>query len=136
MSASASEVFAGAVMDHSRATLVGQRTYGKGVVQSIYQWKGMDFRLKLTTSHYYTPDGHRIEGGEGGGLEPDLIVDAEQAETHRIREVLRQLEPPAPYRAAAHELGESLGFPLSAPLPPEQDAQLLAALEEARRLLR
>lgn len=135
-SASASEVFAGALRDHGRAPLVGQRTYGKGYVQSIYRWKGMDFRLKLTTSHYYTPDGHRIEGGEEGGLEPDRVVELDRDQTRRIHELLRELEPPARYRAAARALAEELGNPLSEPLPPEQDAQLLAALEEARRLLR
>jgi carboxyl-terminal processing protease len=60
-SASASEVLAGALQDHRRATIVGQRTHGKAHVNTVYSWRGHDFRLKLTTGSYRTPNGHDIE---------------------------------------------------------------------------
>jgi carboxyl-terminal processing protease len=129
-------VLAGALRDHSRALLVGERTYGKGVVQSIFRWKDMDFRLKLTTSHYFTPNGHRIERGEDGGLKPDLTVKVDRTTTNQLRQRLRQIEPPGAYRQAARDLAEKLEIPLHEPFPPQEDAQLAAALEEARRILR
>ncbi len=135
-SASASEVLAGALQDRQRAVLVGERTYGKGVVQSIYRWRDLDFRLKLTTSHYYTPNGRRIEQGPDGGLEPDRVVEMDAELVHQVREQLGQLEPPKSFREAAHLLATELGRPLQEPMPPEEDTQLAAALEEARRILR
>jgi len=69
-SASASEIVAGALQDHGRATIVGESTYGKGSVQTIMPLS--DGRaLKLTTSHYYTPSGKSIHDR---GVRPDLIV--------------------------------------------------------------
>ena len=72
-SASASEIVAGALKDHSRARLVGEQTYGKGSVQTVMPLS--DGRaLKLTTSHYFTPSGRSINGT---GIEPDFLVVAE-----------------------------------------------------------
>lgn len=68
-SASAAEIVAGALRDHGRAILVGDRTFGKGSVQTIIPF-GADDGLKLTTARYYTPAGHSVEGG----LEPDVAV--------------------------------------------------------------
>lgn len=70
-SASASEVFAGALKDHKMATLVGTRTYGKGIVQSIYSLSDGS-AVKLTTSKYYTPNGYNIHEV---GIEPDITVE-------------------------------------------------------------
>lgn len=71
--ASASEIFAGAVRDYGMAQLVGTKTYGKGVVQStIYLDDGS--AVKLTSANYYTPKGTNIDGS---GLEPDVIVELE-----------------------------------------------------------
>jgi carboxyl-terminal processing protease len=73
-SASAAEILAGALQDHSRAILVGARSYGKGSVQSVIPLT--DGRaLKLTTSRYATPSGRQIQAA---GIEPDIFV--EQAE--------------------------------------------------------
>jgi len=69
-SASASEVFAGALKDHGKATLVGQKTYGKGVVQSIYPLAYGE-ALRITTARYYTPSGECIDGV---GIYPDIEV--------------------------------------------------------------
>lgn len=69
-SASASEVVAGALQDHGRATIVGTRSYGKGSVQSVLPLPG-DRGLKLTTSRYYTPNGRSIQDA---GITPDIPV--------------------------------------------------------------
>ena len=63
-SASASEIFAGAMKDYNEdgyidATLVGKKTFGKGIVQTIYNLSDGD-AVKITTSKYYTPNGHNI----------------------------------------------------------------------------
>lgn len=72
--ASASEIFAGAVRDYDMAKLVGTKTYGKGVVQSTFYLKDGS-AVKLTSASYYTPNGTNINGT---GLEPDLMVELEQ----------------------------------------------------------
>ena len=69
-SASASEIVAGALQDHERATIVGTRSFGKGSVQSIFQLRG-NYALKLTTQLYYTPSGRSIQGK---GITPDIQV--------------------------------------------------------------
>lgn len=75
-SASSSEIVAGALQDHARATIVGTRTYGKGSIQVILPI-GDGSALKLTTSRYYTPKGRVIEKD---GLIPDRLVEQAPAE--------------------------------------------------------
>ena len=70
-SASASEVLAGALQDHGRALIVGERTFGKGSVQSILPLKNGS-GIKLTTARYYTPSGRSIQAK---GIQPDLVVE-------------------------------------------------------------
>ncbi len=70
-SASASEIVAGALQDHKRATLLGSQTFGKGSVQTVRPL-GPDTALKLTTARYYTPNGTSIQAR---GIIPDLLVD-------------------------------------------------------------
>lgn len=67
-SASASEIFAGAMKDYGRATLVGTTTYGKGIVQRIVDLEDGS-AMKLTIAKYYTPSGENIHGV---GIEPDI----------------------------------------------------------------
>ncbi len=70
-SASASEILAGAMRDNKRATLIGTKTFGKGIVQRIKQLSdGSGF--KLTVSEYFTPNGTSIHGV---GIEPDIVVE-------------------------------------------------------------
>jgi carboxyl-terminal processing protease len=69
-SASASEIVAGALQDHQRARIVGERTYGKGSVQTVMPL-GEGSALKLTTSLYLTPSGRSINGV---GIDPDVVV--------------------------------------------------------------
>jgi len=69
-SASGSEIVAGALRDHRRATLMGERTFGKGSVQTVIPLSG-GRALKLTTSRYFTPSGVSIHER---GLEPDVLL--------------------------------------------------------------
>lgn len=70
-SASASEIVAGALQDHRRAVLVGDRTFGKGTVQSeIRLGRKGDHAIRLTTARYYTPSGRSIQER---GIEPDIF---------------------------------------------------------------
>ena len=71
-SASASEIVAGALKDHSRAIIIGTRSFGKGSVQSIIPLAG-NGAMRLTTARYFTPSGVSIQAK---GIEPDIIVEA------------------------------------------------------------
>jgi carboxyl-terminal processing protease len=70
-SASASEIVAGALQDHKRATLMGAQTFGKGSVQTIRPLPG-ETALKITTARYYTPAGRAIQAK---GITPDVFLD-------------------------------------------------------------
>jgi len=69
-SASASEIVAGALQDHHRGLVIGERSFGKGSVQSVFRM-GADRALKLTTDLYYLPSGKSVQGG---GIDPDIVV--------------------------------------------------------------
>ena len=70
-SASASEVFAGAIKDFEWGTIMGTRTFGKGIVQNVIPL-GDNTAIKITTQHYYTPSGFDLHGK---GIEPDVVVE-------------------------------------------------------------
>ncbi len=70
-SASASEIVAGALKDHKRATLIGTRSFGKGSVQTIIPLGVGNGALRLTTARYYTPSGGSIQAK---GIQPDIVV--------------------------------------------------------------
>ena len=71
-SASASEIFAGAIRDHGVGTIVGQRSYGKGSVQGIFPLRTVNAGIKLTTAKFFSPSGRTISGN---GVEPEIVVN-------------------------------------------------------------
>lgn len=70
-SASSSEIFAGAIRDHARGTIVGSRSYGKGSIQGIFPLDTAGVGMRLTTARFYSPNGHPYSGI---GVEPHLPV--------------------------------------------------------------
>ena len=94
-SASASEVVAGALQDHRRGVLVGARTYGKFLVQSITEIPRKGAAVKLTTSRYYTPSGRSYQGPAkgkvrvagrpaGAGLVPDIVLELDDDQSKQL----------------------------------------------------
>ncbi len=80
-SASASEIFAGAVHDHEIATLVGTKTFGKGIVQQTFPFTDGS-AIKMTIAKYYTPNGVCIHGE---GITPDVEVELPEDATEDVQ---------------------------------------------------
>ena len=85
-SASAAEIVAAALQDHRRAIIMGERSFGKGSVQTVVQ-TGPQSALRLTTARYYTPSGRSVQAG---GVDPDVVVpqlsDPDYKDRPRVRE--------------------------------------------------
>jgi carboxyl-terminal processing protease len=111
-SASASEIFAGAIHDHHRGKIVGVKSYGKGSVQGIFPLAAANVGVRLTTAKWYTPSGQAISGA---GVMPDVVVPGAQ---------------PGDRTIAARPIDGVV----SASVPAE-DAILRAGLDEARSQL-
>jgi carboxyl-terminal processing protease len=96
--ASASEIVAGALQDHRRATVLGMTSFGKGSVQTVIPLGEGGGALRLTTARYYTPSGHSIQAR---GIIPDIAV-AQGEEDDQLPKVIRPSEADLP----GHLLGE------------------------------
>ncbi|MBU1212844.1 MAG: S41 family peptidase [Alphaproteobacteria bacterium] len=129
-SASASEIVAGALQDHGRATIVGTRSFGKGSVQTIIPL-GANGAIRLTTARYYTPRNRSIQAK---GIEPDILIEQE------LPEELKDKKQPKP-RGEASLRGhlknkdveeEESGSSAYVPKEPEKDTQLQFALNFLR----
>ncbi|MEM8548989.1 MAG: S41 family peptidase, partial [Pseudomonadota bacterium] len=86
-SASAAEIVAGALKDHERARLIGTSTFGKGLVQTVMPLS-RGRAIKLTTSRYYTPDGHYIHDR---GITPDIVVRDNGGDDRQLERALLEL---------------------------------------------
>ncbi|WP_375421701.1 S41 family peptidase [uncultured Sphingomonas sp.] len=86
--ASASEIVAGALQDHHRALVMGERTFGKGSVQTLLPI-GPSTALRLTTARYYTPSGKSVQEG---GIEPDIRVPQISDPDYKSRPVFREAD--------------------------------------------
>ena len=86
--ASASEIVAGALQDHHRALVMGERSFGKGSVQTLLQLDN-DSALRLTTARYYTPSGRSVQEG---GIRPDILVPQLSDPDYKSRPVFREAD--------------------------------------------
>lgn len=127
-SASASEIVAGALQDHKRATLLGSRSFGKGSVQTVMPVGGFG-ALKLTTARYYTPSGRSIQAK---GIQPDIEL---------VQDLPEDLKGKMENRGEASLKGhlktqdggeEQAGSPAYIPPDPKDDKQLIMAIELLR----
>ncbi len=130
-SASASEIVAGALQDHKRATVIGTRSFGKGSVQTIIPL-GANGAIRLTTARYYTPSGRSIQAK---GIEPDILVE---------QELPPELQSKGPQRTPSEaslrghlkndnkDARENTGSSSYVPKEPEKDNQLQYALKMLR----
>jgi carboxyl-terminal processing protease len=122
-SASASEIVAGALQDHERATVVGTRSFGKGSVQTIVPL-GQNGAMRLTTARYYTPSGRSIQAV---GIVPDIEVIQELPE--ELRNLGIEARGEANLRGhLGNEGGEATGSLAYVPPNPANDVQLQYAL--------
>ena len=86
--ASASEIVAGALQDHRRALIMGEKSFGKGSVQTVVQ-TGPEAALRLTTARYYTPSGRSVQAG---GIDPDIPVPQLSDPDYKDRKVVREAD--------------------------------------------
>jgi carboxyl-terminal processing protease len=129
-SASASEIVAGALQDHKRATLIGTRSFGKGSVQTIIPI-GHNGAIRLTTARYYTPSGRSIQAK---GIDPDIVL---------LQDVPEELKGKDTTKGEASLKGhlkngedEKQGSQAYVPPDPKNDKQLNAALDRLRGVVR
>jgi len=137
-SASASEIVAGALQDHHRATIIGTRSFGKGSVQTIIPL-GSNGALRLTTARYYTPSGRSIQAK---GIDPEVVVEEELPDELKQKAEVQGTRGEANLRGhlkgdeededGAAESEETSGSSSYVPPEKEKDTQLNFALDLLR----
>jgi carboxyl-terminal processing protease len=140
-SASASEIVAGALQDHKRATIVGTRSFGKGSVQTIIPLGANNGAIRLTTARYYTPSNRSIQAK---GIDPDIVIEQELPEELKSKVAAEKSRGEASLRGhlrnpeeggadeEGKELKETSGSSAYVPKEPEKDTQLQYALSFLR----
>ena len=126
-SASASEIVAGALHDHKRATLIGTRSFGKGSVQTIIPLGAGNGALALTTARYFTPSGHSIQAL---GVKPDIEVLQDVPDEFKTRSEIKGEASMRGHLAA--ESAEQTGSQSYVPPDEKNDKALAAAFNQLR----
>ena len=138
-SASASEIVAGALQDHKRATVIGTRSFGMGSVQTIIPLGGSG-AIRLTTALYYTPSNRSIQAK---GIDPDIVIEVELPDDLKAKAAAEKTRGEASLRGhlknpddettqEAKDPKETSGSSAYVPREPERDSQLQYALSFLR----
>ncbi|MBL8567319.1 MAG: S41 family peptidase [Hyphomicrobiaceae bacterium] len=130
-SASASEIVAGALQDHKRATIIGTRSFGKGSVQTIIPLNA-NGAIRLTTARYYTPSNRSIQAK---GIDPDVVVEQELPEEMKAKAAQTKVRGESSLRGHLKndkEQEDKSGSSAYVPKEPEKDTQLQYALNLLR----